>query len=241
MTMKTCPTCGDNFDKLGMHWQYNENHIESLSDKQLEILTGLLMSDGTLYRQCKNPYFQCDMVTKKYLNWLDEEKFPLFGSGVRLVSTAKENAKRARDSEFSPDAKAENYSDVYRWSTMSLEELQVLADWYTTGEKVWPCDEINLTPKILKHLYIGDGHYSVNSDSQRISIATSHIEGRKESIANMFSRVGFPVENFYQQQITQDCKKTAMTFTESMSVEMFEYMGSPPPGFKYKWPDGTQW
>jgi len=147
-----CPECGEKYKQLGQHWT-GSCSAPQLTKQQYDIVVGLLMGDGNLRRNGKNPHIKIVMISPNYLEYLDE-MFGCLGTGIRLTQTAAESAKRNRDSGFSPNAKEENYSDLYQWRTRSLPELHDF-NWYKTGKKVWP-EDIELTPTVLKHLYCGD-------------------------------------------------------------------------------------
>ena len=170
--MVECPECGEEDQKLGLHWYYSPSHRPELTQKQLEITTGLLMGDGSISKQSKNCYLQLQMISPKYLEYLDNI-FACLGTGVSLVETAYESAKNDRDGKFSPNIKEENYSDVYGWGTRSHPKFNEFREWYETGEKIWP-EDIELTPTVLKHWYVGDGHYDNHSTHNRIIITMSN-------------------------------------------------------------------
>ena len=226
--MKKCPECGNEYQQIGTHWRYNSDHRVQFTQKQQEIIAGLLMGDGSLYRGNKNPYIQCDMISKNYLEFLHDE-FGILSNGVKFHISAEDNAQRSRDSGFSPDAKAENYSDQYRWTTISHPQLHNW-NWYGTGKKVWPAD-IELTPTVLKHWYCGDGHFNNAGSNKHIQIAMSNESENTEKVTEMFKRAGFSTSNY--NIIGNVCD---LTFTVDESQRIFDYMGDPLPGFEYKWP-----
>ena len=84
-----CPECGDEYQTLGTHWYYNESHRPELTDYQKEVITGLMMGDGSLNRQQgENPRLVVGMITKEYLEELDEI-FGCLSTGVRLKTTTE--------------------------------------------------------------------------------------------------------------------------------------------------------
>lgn len=204
----------------------------SFSKHQREIITGLLMGDGSLcvYKN-QNPCIQSNMISQNYLEYVDKQ-FGIFGRGVSLYMTAEESAKQDIDSGFNSNACEENYHDVYRWASMSHPELKEFAEWYSSGEKEWPTD-IELTPTVLKHWYCGDGHWNNGGRNNAIEIAMfNEIENTKK-VSKMFDCAGLPTPNNYRTSKT----KCDAQFTVEQSEELWDYMGEPLPDFEYKWPE----
>jgi len=234
-----CSQCGNEYKRIGTHWSSSKscNH-PSFSKEQLEIITGLLMGDGWIESIDKrNPALRSEMISKKYLQYVDK-KLGIFGNGVKLLKTAEESAQDARNRNFSPGAKKENYSDVYYWSSMNHPELQRFSDWYSTGGKVWP-ENIELTPIVLKHWYCGDGHWSNVSSCNNIVISMSKEVNNTEKVNKMFEESNLPSPSNYNiSKRKGDGVKCNAQFTVEQSEELWKYMGEPLPDFEYKWPQG---
>jgi len=227
-----CQQCGNEYQKIATHWSMNSscNH-PSFTDHQKEIVVGLLMGDGYINNSAKYPYVQVGMISPNYLEYIADE-FDILGSSVYLRITAEDNAQKTKNSGFSPNAEAENYSDVYWWQSICHPELQEFADWYSSGKKVWPAD-IKLTPTVLKHWYCGDGHWANHSSDNFIQISMTNEKENTNKIDEMFRNVGLPVPKKYAISET----KCDARFTVAQSKELWEYMGNPLPDFEYKWPD----
>ena len=181
-----------------------------VSERQHEILTGLLMSDGraSYCHSNETAVVQVDMVTEPFILWLKEQMGDVCCS-VRQKETESENAQT-----------------LHRLSTRCLEEFTKYREWYSSGQKVWP-EDIELTPLTLKMLFVGDGTVAKQrSGSKYIKIYLKNEHKNKDTIENMFERVGFEAK----------WHGYSVRFTLSESERMWEYMGSPPPGFEYKWP-----
>lgn len=233
-----CPECGNEYDIVASHWSRGSCDHPSFTDHQKEIITGLLMGDGNLKINRDNPSLRCKMTSPNYLKYLDKQ-FGVFGKGVSLRTTAEEKAKLNRESGFSPNARAENYSNLYIWRSMSHPELREFEKWYDTGSKVWP-DDIELTPTVLKHWYCGDGSYN-NKSNKYISISCANERGNKEKIEKMFNNVGFSVAYWHESTRYNNGYEGTVSaniaFDVTTTKELFEYMGDPLPDFEYKWPD----
>lgn len=228
-----CQQCSTEYESIGQHWSMSSGcSYPSFTNNQREIITGLLMGDGTINRSKEyNPFLKSDMVSQNYLQYIDKE-LNVFGNGVSLYRTGKENAQVTCESGFSPTAKSENYSDVYRWYSMRHPELQEFSDWYSSGEKVWPTD-IELTPTVLKHWYCCDGHWDNSGARNSIQISMANEAGNTEKVDVMFQNAGLPAPSNYN---TSGLKCTAQ-FTVEQSEELWKYMREPLPDFEYKWPE----
>ena len=225
--MAQCPNCGEEYQNLAQHWRYSPSHRPELTQKQLEITTGLLMGDGSINPSSKNCHLETEMISPNYLEYLDNI-FGCLGTGVRLKKTAAESAKENRDRGFDPNAKEKNYSDVYIWKTRNHPKFNEFRDWYSTGEKVWP-ENIELTPTVLKHWYVGDGYYHDKNTQNCISICTVNEIENVEKISQYFTNVGLPEPSNYT------AKKAVWTVEDSYTL--WDYMGEPLPDFEYKWPE----
>jgi len=222
-----CPECGKEYSSLGNHWQWNPKHRPEFTQQQKEIITGLVMADGCINRGGKKPRLTSNMISSNYLKYIDDI-FGCLSTGVSLKLTAKENARRDRNSRFNANAKAKNYSNIYNWKTRRHPDLQQWADWYSTGEKLWP-EDIELTPTVLKHWYCGDGNWENSGTSNRIKISMENEMENIEKVLSMFINSGLPKPSTHSGH--------KIVFTVDKSKELWEYMGKPLPDFYYKWPE----
>lgn len=222
-----CPECGENYENLGQHWWGSPDHRPELTRKQRDIVTGLMMGDASLNRLSgQNPRIILGMITPAYLQHLDSI-FGTLSCGVSLKHTAAESAAQQRRSGGDKNADEKDYSDVYQWVTRNNPELSDW-DWYTEEKgKVFPSD-IVLTPTVLKHWFVGDGNRRNQNVHSSMRISSKNEISNTDKIDEMFSRASLP-------KPTYSC--TDITFTVPQSRKLWEYMGSPPPGFEYKWPE----
>lgn len=201
-----------------------------VTDRHHEIIKGLLMSDGTIaHHNGESTALQVNMITKEFLEWLDSQ-FGILSLGVNLNQTAEESAREHRESGFNPGADSNNYSDIYSLTTRTVPDLTRYRTWYDETGKVWPENTV-LTPMVLKMFFCGDGDKKVDHrDSNRkphIRFRADNEIENKRKVIDMFSNVGFDVRWTSQN----------LRVPVSESYKMWEYMGSPPPGFEYKWPN----
>lgn len=229
-----CPSCGSEYKQLGSHWNQSSCNHPKLNDHQKEVITGLLMGDGSIQSQSKNPNLVIGSISENYLHHLDD-LFGVLATGVSLYCTAEEGAEKSRKSGFNPDAEAENYSDVYKLRTRKLPELHEFS-WYKTGQKEFP-EDIDLTPTVLKHWYCGDGSWNNKRGYGYIKITTGNEANNTEKITKIFKNSSLPEPSNYNiWKSSDDDMKCDIQFTVEQSKKLFEYMGSPPPDFEYKWP-----
>lgn len=226
--MNNCPTCGNKYKNLGVHWTGKSCDIPSLTDKQLEVITGLLLGDGNIDRDSGNPRLRTNMTNKEYLTYLDS-LFGLLSNGVKFRKSAQENAELHKKSGFNNNPDISNYSDIYHWSMSRHPELDDFADWYSSGEKVFP-KEINLTPTVLKHWYCCDGCYYTNNSHNYMCISTYNERGNENKIDNIFKSSGLPLPTY-----TSGTKSFDLIFNVEQTKTLFDYMGKPVKGFEYKW------
>jgi hypothetical protein len=225
--MTECPDCGKDREQLGTHWAQSKScEYPELTSEQFEIITGLLLGDGSINRGSGNPYVQCGMVNEDYLKYLDE-KFPIMGTGVRMVESAEKSASKSTPLTPEND-NPEKYNDVYQWITRSNPNLSSFSKWYKTGKKVWP-ENITLTPTILKHWYVGDGSLNKANGSPSIIIYTSKEINNKSKVEEYFVKANIPKPDNWSN--------SSMYWNKKHSIELLQYMGQPLPGFRYKWYD----
>lgn len=208
---RQCPTCNDWYAELGNHWSYNDDHRPSLSEHQIEVITGLLMGDGTINDQDGiQPRFKVSMVTEEFINYVNDEIFPTLGTGVREVPPG-ENSVQIQ----------------YECATAVHPELEQFRDWYSSGQKVFP-HNIDLSPTVLKMWWVSDGHLHQYDGHQTYPVITSLNEiENKQKIESYFNDIGISIRRFTWKDIVIDHTDTQA---------FFSHIGSPAPGFEHKWP-----
>lgn len=244
--MVECPCCGCIVNNnLGTHWKDNDGcDYPAISNFQHQVITGLLMGDAWLsFGNDRNPALRARMETKPYLKHLSNDIFPTYGEEIDLNRTAEESARGARESGFRPNARKENYSDLYLFETRSTPKLSVYERWYEGEkpyrEKVFP-QNINLTPETLKHWYVCDGSYHNNGGERYITIAMTNERNNQDKISQYFEDVGISTPHKYDGNDNDPENRCNARWLVDGSMELFDHMGSPLPGFKYKWPEEYQ-
>lgn len=190
------------------------------------MVLGLLLGDGSIPTQPDgtNGVFHVSMVNRQFLEWYDH-RMGVFTTGVSLKKTAEELAENNRKSGFSPNARAENYHDMYTVWSRGHPYFTHLRKWYESGTKRIP-DSLELTPEIAKFWYISDGCLDVNRDrTPRATIRVRTEADRSEFLLDLFRSHGFD-PRFQRGEIRFSCAE---------SPAFLDWMGNPPPGFEYKW------
>jgi hypothetical protein len=119
---------------------------------------------------------------------------------------------------------------VYHWQTRNHPDFSTFRDWYGSGAKVFP-EDIRLTPTVLKHWYVCDGNLAKSESYPYIRIGISNEKDNKEKIEGYFENAGLPRPQWYTKGETGH----QLSFTVEESLEIFDYIGGPLPGFEYKW------
>jgi len=223
------------YERLGRHWYHFSDHRPHFTQKEMEVLRGVLMGDGSLATSSVNPHIDIQMINEEYLEYLDD-MFGCLSTGVRLEKTPRELAKSNKNEDFKEYDNPENYSPLYRLRTRNHPQLSVFESWYDSEKKQWD-EGIELTPTVLKHYYACDGTLDErkhpNSSSIRISAVLE--EKNRQKVAKIFNDVGLPEPNWVTYTCDSGRKVCSMDWKHDESIEIFDYMGEPVEGFEYKW------
>jgi hypothetical protein len=235
--MEVCPNCGKERKNLSRHWYLSSScEYPNLTEKKKEIISGLLMGDGTLafWNKDRNCRLQVKMTNKEFLDYLDDE-LGIFSNGVSLLFTGREQAEKSEEA-FGVNAREENYNDVFVLQTKSVPEMNEFDSWYSKEGKVWP-KNIDLTPLVLKYWYISDGSLDNSAHHKHILISCSSERENKKKVENYFKEKGLPKPSRWNESKRKAGGwRASIAFTKSDTEKLFEYMGNPLPGFEYKWP-----
>jgi len=222
--MERCPSCDKEFSRVTSHWGQSDCGYPELTERQKKIATGLVMGDADVLRTGGNPSIRVRMTNKKFLNWLKEE-FGCLATDITLEVSGEEALERNKHSDFIKTTEdTEVYKDLYRVVLRANMWYSNLAEWYDTGEKVWP-DDISFEPLTVKMWYVCDGWYDESSGRPAIR-ANNESENLYEHIGR-FKQVGL--------EPTKQSNRDVIRFNKSKADKFFEYIGEPVPGFEYKW------
>lgn len=225
--MARCPSCGEEFERLGLHWWHGTCPYPEINSERREIILGLLMGDGSIPNQSggNNAIFHVPLTNRRFLRWFDY-RMGILTTGVSLKKTAAELAQNNRESGFSPNAEAEDYHDMYTvWSRTNPFFDELRERWYVDGKKCFP-DDLSLTPARTKYWYVSDGYLDVGQWGRpRIEFKVRNESDRPDFLVSLFRDVGFdPV-----------FRRAELRFTCDDTERLAEWMGDPPSGFEYKW------
>lgn len=213
--MTECYSCGGEYQNVAGHWARTDCSYPEPTERQSEIITGLMMGDASINNSGKgNPYLQIEMINEEFLNWVHDELGTL-SSSVRLVCTGEEQAERTGFNEC---------NDVYKLVSRRNPNLSKWADWYETGEKIFP--EIEPTPTVFGIWYSCDGWIArkEGSMSPTVEISSVNERHRKDEILEMFKDLGFSCSWIRNRvHLHVDSSKDFWEWAEQ------------PPGFEHKW------
>lgn len=221
-----CPFCKDSKNNLPNHWRLSSCDRVPYHPHHIEVIEGLLLSDGTITSYPPTSKFQIGSTNKEFLEWLSGV-FGLFSGDVCLSETSDQIAHRNRETGFSPDADSKEYSDYYRLRTMADNRLNGIRDrWYVKGEKKIPND-FQLTSRSAKMWYIGDGHIRGTGKRRQNRVAISNRSFDVDRCISILREQGF--------YPTSSGSNDHLLLSVSDTQKFFDYIGSPVPGFEYKW------
>lgn len=146
-----------------------------------ELIDGLLLGDGHLAKQAKNARYAHSCKHKEYIEYLMQE----LGKQNIIVNHIYE-----KDNGYKTGKVYQCYSLTN--TTLTIHHSR----WYTNRKKNLPND-LQLTPTILLHWYIGDGTFDTCQGYLRqISIA-AHSFSIEERIrlCDQLSKLGLKVRN----------------------------------------------
>lgn len=236
--MVVCPAdeCGCEFEQVAIHWDSNPSHRPSLTDRQHEILTGLVMGDGSVFRKSANPKIEVLMTKPMYLRYL-HDLFDILSTGYSLQLGGDEKAKKNYDDGYDDELRLGAYSDMYVWRTRTHPEIEEYASWYRSGKKVWPYN-LEMTPRTFKHWYCCDGNLNKKSESYSIRISMNNEAGNEEKIRNYFDDSVLPEpDSWFEYDVGRDSMNCEARWYYQKSQQIFSEIGAPLPGFNNKWPD----
>jgi len=220
-----CPGCGRTFDMIGSHWaQATDCFRPAYTDRQREVLKGLVMGDGSLNRSGDSEFSMVVMSTQaRFLQHLDALFGPL-SAGVRMHQDGETIAAGARKSGFDTSEGSWEYKDVYAVRIRGHPTLTEMRNrWYPDGQIRYPSDLV-LTPTAAKMWYCSDGGLSW-ARRPYVAFGTHNEAGRPEFLKALFEEHGF-------DPVWSD---PLLRFTNDDTGDVLDWMGDPIPGFEYKW------
>jgi len=222
-----CPNCGDDKQRLGQHWAMSCNY-PYLGDYMRSIFTGLLMGDGHVPNPTSgHAQMRIRMVNKEFLEWLDEE-LSFMSNGVRFVQSAEDSAEHMRKRGLRPNAKAENYSDVWELNTRTHPYFTALRRIWYVPDKQFPVDYIPFNNNVVSMWYVADG-YLCKRDKHKPYSAF-----RLDSQSNNAQKISKRLENSGFRNTVRD-GGNVIAISPNSTPDFLNWLGDTPTGFKYKW------
>lgn len=221
-----CPRCLEDKDRLGQHWAMSCDYPE-LSEYKKNILTGLLMGDGHVPKTHGNSQMRIRMINKEFLDWLDQE-LSYLSSGVRFIKSADDSAKQMRDSGFRPNAKKENYNDVWELNTRTHPYITNMRENWYVPEKSFNLDIIDLNKDVIKMWYVTDGYLCDRDGHNPYSAFRMDSQsGTASEISKELSSMGF-------NNSVRD-GGNVIAISPLSTIDLLDWIGDAPDGFEYKW------
>jgi endogenous inhibitor of DNA gyrase (YacG/DUF329 family) len=150
-----CPECALAYDSLGSHWSLSDCSPPELTQRQREILTGVVMGDGHVAVSDTAPYVVLTGVRREFIKWFSDE-MGVFSRGVREGSTDDELLERALAHGGGFATEDSEFRDQYTAHTCVSEVFQPWREWYGKDGKQFPT-ELDFTSLVAKVWYVCDG------------------------------------------------------------------------------------
>lgn len=211
-----CPNCGVSSEYVSNHW--NKCGEPELSEKQKSLLTGALMSDGTVDENGSMTIYSSN---RDFLGWLSRE-LSFMAYEPYLNDKGQDRHERNIKSGFDTDRDAE-YRDVYALSVPSHSFTKSMREWYSSGDKKIP-EDVSLDVNTLKVWYCGDGglHWSGDRAYAEIRPISQEID-TIERILDGLCQISYSVQSDGTVCFYSDTDK------------FLEYISPAPGGMEYKW------
>ncbi len=221
---QVCKSCGNEYTKIGVHWSGSDCEYPSLTREQEEIITGLVLGDGSVVPGGKNPKLQVGMITKEYLEYLDN-KFPEYSLGVKVLKTSEKSHEQLY--ERGMVGEENNCSTVYMWDTRNSPLFERWRSWYTDSGKQFPRN-LDLSPNILRTWFVCDG----DSRDNVVRLTADSQYANSKYVKSYFDGISVS-----PSRIDKDKNRFRIIFNKKQRDKFYNYIGNSPPGFEYKWPD----
>lgn len=177
-----CKSCNRSFSMLGQHLRQSSCLYPKPNRRQLEIIEGLLMSDGSISDDGNDRLrFELGMVNTEFLKWVDKQLGQL-STGIRTASTGQQ---------------------VTTLRTPTFTKIR--ERWYKNGEKEFPI--VDPTRLRMKMWYVGDGHLQQTEGRPRATIGCSNEYDRQQYLCSLFEPLGIN-PSFYSQGLWMSADET---------------------------------
>lgn len=160
-----CSSCGNYYVKIGKHKSQSTCDYNSLTERDENIIKGIVLSDGHIARRNDNMYLDLTMKNERFLHWLSDQ--------LSLVCRVKSKDK------------------YYRLTTLSHPSMSKFNWMEDNNKKKFP-DELSLNSTIVKMWYCGDGglQWSKHSANGLASISCQAQIHREDYLVKLFDDIG---------------------------------------------------
>lgn len=226
-----CQECGETYKAIGQHWSGKQCSHPQISNYQDDIIKGLMLGDGSLYRTTKNASMYVSSTNRDFLEWIDSE-MGVMCTGNYNVVTEEDHLEYAEDhGSIQPNSQ---YKDVWTIKLRAHPYFNQYREWY--GEKngrqvVMDVPEIEISPVMARVWYCSDGHMDFDEYGSGHVIFTSENFGQhNERLMGSFTGRGFGghIEN-------HNVMDGRIVFNRSGTQKFLDWIGEPIDGFEYKW------
>lgn len=223
-----CPTCDGEYSSIASHWSKSDCFYPKITNRQREIIKGLLVGDGSLdIRDNKNSRVRVTSINGEFLGWLSDE-FGIFSNSIHIKRT-KEQSMDKIEKFHGENGNIENYHTIYRFQTTSLPELKEFEHWYPDRQSTLPQYTV-LTPMMAKIWYVSDGSVSWadgNYGCVRFHTRTQDLQQMKD----MFESCGFGGRTY---DASSNDGSSTLVLKKEDSRRFLEWIGESISGFEYK-------
>lgn len=219
MKKVTCHQCGNEFGQIALHWNGKQCEWPEFTDKQMEMMCGLLMGDADIKSGTNGSIFRLRMTNKQFLEWVSTKLSPL-SRGVFMSETSDSQKESALRGGLDGVSDSSTFKNLYGVRTVTHKQIDELSGWYDSGQKRYPN---TMTGEMLRMWYVTDGWN--HNDSMRI---------RCKQQSDRFDKVISLLDSIDITAIADESHGT-IRITSEDSTEFFNSTEAPP-GFEYKWP-----
>lgn len=211
-----CDNCGTYAENLSSHW--SKCGEPELSQHQKSLLTGMLLSDGTVNG---SGAFTAYSSNREYIEWFSDQ-LGFMGYEPYLNDTGKDRKNRNERAGFDTRDEA-TYRDMFAMSSPIHLFTQKLRDEFYKASKCIP-QNFTLNKTVLRIWYCGDGGLNWNYSDRAFAEIRSLSFGEEEV-----------KELFEPLPLDPSVSSTGEVRFNSQTDEFLDYISPAPKGMEYKW------
>lgn len=187
---------------------YHQRSV-NISDKLLEIIYGELLGDGHIRPTQHQAFFQYNTSNKEYCMWLKKQ---FNNDGIKTSKIYKIN---------NGVGVSGNILVSFHFKTISTIEFKDIREKWYDNIKIVP-EDLNLTPTIVRHWWIGDGSLS----SQKFA-TNGFLKRDVDLLVNKLNNIGIKSKRY---------KDNTIYVSRKSIKELISFIGKcPVKSYNYKW------